>query len=123
MIDRKRQPEVKPISKINIPEPEKMIAPNGVEFYIINMGEQDVVRIDLIFGAGKWDQDVLLQSMFTNLILKEGVEGMSSQEVAEQLDYYGAWLQPSATFHNSYVSLYSLNKHIRHKRNGHVCIY
>ena len=39
---------------------------------------------------------------------------MSSQEVAEQLDYYGAWLQPSATFHNSYVSLYSLNKHIRH---------
>lgn len=113
MLDRSIQPEVKPISQINIPEPKVFRSSNGVDFHIIDMGDQEVVRIDLIFCAGKWDQGKLLQSMFTNLLLKEGVEGMTSQEVAEQLDYYGAWLQPSATFHNSYVSLYSLNKHAK----------
>ena len=112
MLDRKQPPVTRPIEHIHIPEPRLLKAPNGMEIYILDMGDQEVVRIDLMFGAGKWEQDKLLVAMFTNLMLKEGVEGMSSQEVAEHLDYYGAWLQPSATFHNSYVTLYSLNKHV-----------
>lgn len=113
-LDRSRQPAALPIEDIFIPEPRKIIAPNGVEIYVLDMGDQEVTRIDLMFGAGKWDQQKPLTAMFTNLMLKEGVEGLTSQQVAEQLDYYGAWLQPSATFHNSYVTLYSLNKHIQH---------
>ncbi|MEG1585281.1 MAG: pitrilysin family protein [Bacteroidales bacterium] len=112
MLDRKQPPVTRPIEQVNIPEPRLLKAPNGIDIYILDMGEQEVVRIDLMFGAGKWDQDKLLVAMFTNLMLKEGVEGMTAQEVAEHLDYYGAWLQPSATFHNSYVTLYSLNKHV-----------
>lgn len=112
MLDRTQQPVTRPIEHIHIPEPRLIKAPNGMEIYILDMGDQEVVRIDLMFGAGKWEQPKLLVAMFANLLLKEGVEGMTSQEVAEHLDYYGAWLQPSATFHNSYVTLYSLNKHV-----------
>ena len=114
ILDRSIQPAVRPIEHITIAEPRIVMAPNGIEIHILDMGEQEVVRIDMMFGTGKWQQPKLLTALFTNLMLKEGVEGMSSQEVAEQLDYYGAWLQPSATFHNSYVTLYSLNKHIGH---------
>ncbi len=113
-LDRSIPPAVRPIEHIAIAEPRIVVAPNGVEIHILNMGQQEVVRVDMMFGTGKWHQAKLLTALFTNLMLKEGVEGMSSQEVAEQLDYYGAWLQPSATFHNSYVTLYSLNKHIGH---------
>lgn len=112
MLDRSQMPATRPIEHIEIAEPRVLKAPNGMEIYILDMGDQEVVRIDLMFGAGKWEQQKLLVAMFTNLMLKEGVEGMTSQEVAEHLDYYGAWLQPSATFHNSYVTLYSLNKHV-----------
>ncbi|MEG0948072.1 MAG: pitrilysin family protein [Bacteroidales bacterium] len=112
MLDRNHPPVTRQIEHIEIPEPRLLKAPNGMDIYILDMGDQDVVRIDLMFGAGKWEQEKLLVAMFTNLMLKEGVEGMTSQEVAEHLDYYGAWLQPSATFHNSYVTLYSLNKHV-----------
>ncbi|MEG1616542.1 MAG: pitrilysin family protein [Bacteroidales bacterium] len=114
MLDRKIQPAAEPINTINIPETKVVKAPNGIDIHILDMGEQEVTRIDLMFGAGKWDQKKPLTAMFTNLLLKEGVDGLTSQEVAEQLDYYGAWLQPSATFHNSYVTLYSLNKHSKH---------
>ncbi|MDO5571609.1 MAG: pitrilysin family protein [Bacteroidales bacterium] len=113
MLERNIQPHTSPISSINIPEPEKIITPNGVEIFQLNLGDQDVFRIDVIFGAGKWEQKKNLVAMFTNLLLKEGVEGMSALEVAEHLDYYGAWLQPSATYHNSYVTLYSLNKYAK----------
>lgn len=112
MLDRTQQPITRPIEHINIAEARLMKAPNGMDIHILDMGDQEVVRIDLMFGAGKWEQPKLLVAMFVNLLLKEGVEGMTSQEVAEHLDYYGAWLQPSATFHNSYVTLYSLNKHV-----------
>ncbi|MGL4293823.1 MAG: M16 family metallopeptidase [Bacteroidales bacterium] len=112
MLDRTQAPVTKPIENIHITEPRVITAPNGIEIHILDMGDQEVVRIDLMFGSGKWEQNKLLVAMFTNLLMKEGVEGMTSQEVAEHLDYYGAWLQPSATFHNSYITLYSLNKHV-----------
>ena len=110
-LDRQTQPEIYQIENIKIPEPVIIYGKNGVPFHIINMSEQDVVRIDIMISAGKWEQKKLLTAMFTNLMLKEGVEGLTSQQVAEQLDYLGAWLQPSATFHNSYITLYSLNKY------------
>lgn len=108
-----QQPAAMPIDQIDITETKMFKAANGVEIHVLDMGEQEVVRVDLMFGAGKWGQEKSLIAMFTNLMLKEGVEGISSQQMAELLDYYGAWLQPSATFHNSYVTLYSLNKHFR----------
>lgn len=111
MLDRTTPPAIRPIETVNIPEPRVIKAPNGVEIHLLDMGEQEVTRIDLMFGVGKWSQKKPLAAMLTNLMLKEGVEGMTSAEVAESLDYYGAWLQPSATFHNSYVTLYTLNKH------------
>ena len=112
-LNRASQPEISSIETINIPELKMITAPNGVEIYILNMGDQDVSRIDLMFSAGKWEQDKKLVAMFTNLLLKEGAGKYSSSQLAEMLDYYGAWLQPSATFHNSYMTLYSLNKHIK----------
>ncbi len=113
-LDRSQQPPCRSIEEINIVSPKVMTMPNGIELHILDMGQQEVVRVDMMFATGKWHQPKLLVAMFTNLMLKEGVKGMTSQEVAEQLDFYGAWLQPSATFHNSYVTLYSLNKHIEH---------
>ena len=86
-LDRQTQPEIYQIENIKIPEPVIIYGKNGVPFHIINMGEQDVVRIDIMISAGKWEQKKLLTAMFTNLMLKEGVEGLTSQQVAEQLDY------------------------------------
>ncbi len=114
VLDRSQQPPCRQIEDISIVSPKVITMPNGMELHILDMGQQEVVRVDMMFATGKWHQPKLLVAMFTNLMLKEGVEGMTSQEVAEQLDFYGAWLQPSATFHNSYVTLYSLNKHIEH---------
>ena len=50
--------------------------------------------------------------MFTNMLLKEGTNKLKSTEITNALDFCGASLQCSATFHNSYVTLYTLNKHL-----------
>lgn len=111
MLDRTNQPAIRSIESFVIPQPNVTVLPNGIELYTINMGEQEVVRIDLMFSSGKWDQKKNLTAVMTNLMLKEGAGDLSSAKIAELLDYYGSWMQSSVTQHNSYLTLYSLNKH------------
>jgi len=111
MLDRTIQPAIKNIASFAVPQPNITVLPNGIELYTIDMGEQEVVRIDLMFSSGKWDQDKNLTAVMTNMMLKEGAGELSSSKIAELLDYYGSWMQSSVTQHNSYLTLYALNKH------------
>ena len=109
-LDRTRKPEVTAIDALHYPDVPLCTLQNGIPLYVIDMGDQEVNRIDLIFTAGQYDQEKKLAARTTGLMLKEGAGGLTSKAIAEQLDYYGAWLQPVVTRHNSYVTLYSLNK-------------
>lgn len=113
MLDRTQQPPVTPIEKIGITQPDKRVMPNGIPLNIIDAGEQEVVRLDLIFGGGKWQQTQLLQALFANRMLREGSKTLTSKQIAEKLDYYGAWLELSSAFECTYLTLYSLNKYFK----------
>ena len=110
-LDRKQVPPVKDFESVSLPKPETAVLANGIPVYIIRMGDQDVCRIDVIFSAGRYNEKKAMSAVITNLMLKEGSSLMSSSQIAENLDYYGAWLQTSTSFHNSYVTFYSLNKY------------
>ncbi len=113
MIDRTVSPEIKPFGNIAFPEPEIIQLDNNIPLYLLKGGDQDISRLDVLFSAGRFDEEKALAAQLCNMMLKEGAGGLSSQEIAEKLDFHGAWLQPSVTMHNSYVSLYSLNKHFK----------
>lgn len=113
MINRNIEPEIKDIDQINIPNIIQHILPNGIPCYHLDMCEQDVSRIDFMIEAGKWSQPKKLVATFTNLLLKEGAGALDSKTIAEQLDFYGAWLQLSETHHYSYITLYTPNKYFR----------
>lgn len=110
MLDRKIEPEIHDFDSLKLPEADCRILPNGVPLYVIDMGDQEVNRIDIMFNAGRYEQSVPLAAEVVNAMLKEGCKGLTSVDIAEKLDFYGAWLQCSATYHNSYITLYSLNR-------------
>lgn len=112
MLDRKQQPNIQAINEIKIATPRRITMTNGVPLTIINAGAQEVVRIDILIGAGRWQQTQLLQTLFTSRMLREGTTSFTSKEIAEKLDYYGAWLELSSSMEHSYITLYSLNKYI-----------
>jgi len=111
MLNRKAQPEIKAMENISIAVPQRKIMPNGIPLNVIEAGNQDVVRMDILIGAGKWHQVQLLQTLFANRMLREGTKRFTSAEIAERLDYYGAWLELSTSMEYSYITLYSLNKY------------
>ncbi|MBU8892487.1 MAG: insulinase family protein [Bacteroidales bacterium] len=111
-LNRKQQPEFKNIENINIPVPKKINLNNGIETYIINAGTQEVVKIDVTFNAGSWHQEKPLIATIVNEMLIEGTKSFTSQQIAEKLDYYGAFIHPNPTKDFANITLYTLKKYL-----------
>ncbi|MGL5980225.1 MAG: M16 family metallopeptidase [Phocaeicola sp.] len=110
-IDRKIKPEISTLSNINIPKPERITMRNGMKLNVIQAGSEEVIRFDLLVNGGQSIQTQPLEAMFTNRMLREGTATLSSSEISERLDFYGAWLDLSSSVNYGFVTLYSLNKY------------
>lgn len=110
-LNRSTPPPVRPFGELSVIFPERRVMMNGVPLNIINVGDQEVVRLDLLVGCGQWHQTQPLQAMFTNRMLREGTRSKTSVQIAEKLDYYGAWLELSSSVNYAFITLYSLNKY------------
>ncbi|MCZ8371543.1 pitrilysin family protein [Phocaeicola sp. KGMB11183] len=110
-LDRTVAPKICQIDHFSIEKPQLHVMRNGMPLNIIQAGSEDVVRFDLLIQGGQWNQEQPLQAMFTNRMLREGTSSMSSAEIAEKLDYYGAWLDLSSSVNYGFVTLYSLVKY------------
>ena len=111
-MDRKIQPEIQTLKNFRILPPVRMTLPNGIPLTVINAGEQEVVRMDVLFAGARWQQSQKLQALFTNRMLREGTTKYTAATIAEKLDYYGSWLELSSSSEYAYITVYSLNKYL-----------
>ncbi|MCH5329006.1 MAG: insulinase family protein [Coprobacter sp.] len=112
-LDRTRPPHITPPGRITLPRPRKSTLANGIPLYVIDTGDQDVNRLDVIITSGRYDEEKPHTADLTAAMLKEGAGGMTSGRIAEQLDYYGAWIKTSAMYHHTRITLWSLNRCFR----------
>ena len=111
-MDRTIQPEIQAMKDFSILPPVRTTLPNGIPLAVINAGEQEVVRMDILFAGGRWHQSQKLQALFTNRMLREGTRKYTTATIAEKLDYYGSWLELSSSSEYAYLTIYSLNKYV-----------
>lgn len=113
ILNRKQAPVYKTIDKIEIPEPQTYTLKNGLPIYYINDGTQDVLRIELCFTAGYGHEGQKMQANAAFNLLNAGTATRSSMQIAEDMDFYGAYLELSPEKEHSYITLYSLNKYLK----------
>ncbi len=89
-MNRKTQPDLKLIDQLYLPAVEKSKLDNGIPLYSINAGNEDVVKLEFIFNAGKWQQQKKLAAYMTSRLMKQGTAKMTSREISDELDFYGA---------------------------------
>lgn len=82
-MNRKIQPEIQTLKDFRILPPIRTTLPNGIPLTVINAGEQDVVRMDILFGGGRWQQSQKLQALFTNRELREGTKKYTLPQLPE----------------------------------------
>lgn len=110
-LNRTTPPEIRPLEEFEIARPERLRMKNGIPLNIIRAGAQEVIRMDVLIGGGQCHQQQPLQAMFTNRMLREGTSSYTSAQIAEKLDFYGAWLELSSSLNCGFLTLYSLNKY------------
>ena len=106
------QPPVFPVEKVVIPEVKTFVLNNGIPVYLIDAGTEDIMRMEIDFRAGQVRERQPLLASTTNLMLSEGSQNYSSEELSRLLDYYGAFLNLSPEKDLSGVVLFFLTKHI-----------
>jgi zinc protease len=111
-INRKEAPDFKAIDHIKLLQPEHTKLSNGCNIYCLNSGDAELVRIEWIFGNLRFDPAKPLLNAAVNTMLTEGTRTMTGDQIADTIDFYGAFLQTEYGYDNSEVTLFSLNKHL-----------
>jgi zinc protease len=112
-IDRKISPAFKTVEKIEMIRATEMRLKNNIPVYSINAGSQDLIKIEFLFSAGMYQQKMTLQAATVNAMLEEGTSKMSASQIADAVDYYGAFLEVGVSQDSASVVLYTLNKHLK----------
>jgi len=112
ILNRKQAPDLQDISKVVLPNIQNLNLDNGIPLSVLNVGSQELLKIQFSFPAGSIYQNELLTALFTNDLLKEGSKNYTSKEIAEKLDFYGAFVDARITRDRAYVNVFSLNKYL-----------
>jgi zinc protease len=112
MLNRTMPPAYQQVNDINFIAPEQKALSNGIQVYNFNAGQKELVRIEFIFNNVNWDQKKPLQAVAVNSLVNNGTKTLSAKEIADQVDYYGAFLQSEYGADHITVTLYSLSKHL-----------
>jgi zinc protease len=106
------QPPVFPIEKVVFPEVKSLTLNNRVPVYLIEAGTEDIMRLEFTFRAGQIREHLPMLASTTNMMLSEGSQNYSSEQLSRLLDYYGAFINLTPEKDLAGIVLFFLSKHI-----------
>lgn len=108
-LNRAIAPDTNEFNTLEISECRVLTLDNGIKLNIIDHGEFDVNRLTMSWNGGANDVDSFSTLMLATELMREGTKFHSGAEIAETLDYNGAWLKSNFHSHHSSIVLHSLN--------------
>jgi len=112
-LDRQTAPAYFPVQPFGVIAPEERQYANGLKVFVFDGGDQDLVRVEWVFENlyDKTRDDALVHSCLAPMLL-EGTWQWSNAEIADQVDFHGAYLVPEFNSDRSSLTLFTLNKHL-----------
>lgn len=91
---------------------KKTVFPNGIRLTGFLDSDSEVVRLEFIFPrAGSNNQAKFFSAVAAGGMISEGCGDLSGEEVADRLDYYGAYVEKSVDRESSSIAFYFLKKY------------
>lgn len=111
MLNRSIPPNIHPIDNLVLTLPQTYMLDCGIPVYVVNMGTQDVVKVDFICQSGRPNESKKMVARAALTMIREGTTKHSAAEIAEQLDFYGSTLSFPVNLDNANIVLFSLTKY------------
>lgn len=113
MPDRKKQPPFQKSISFKLNFPEAIRLPGKAPVFILEGGEQDIIRAEFVFQAGKWFESSPGLSDFTSILLTKGTTGLSGNEIATLLEELGYHVETGTSPDYAYLVLSGLRKNFK----------
>ncbi|MFA6086626.1 M16 family metallopeptidase [Mucilaginibacter sp.] len=113
ILDRRTAPEFNGVDNINLIRPLQTRLTNGCNVFTFDSGDQDLVRIEWVFGNLRFNPKKPLLNVAVNTMLTDGTSKLNAAQIADKIDFYGAFLQVDYSYDNSQITLYTLTKHLK----------
>jgi zinc protease len=108
MPDRKSPPPFVKSTSFELIKPDQHQLPNGVELLFVPGGNQDVIKIEVVVKAGRWEEKSRGAAQFVGNLLNKGTRTKSSFQIAQIFDQYGAHIEIHPGLDFISLSVYSL---------------
>ena len=112
MADRTKAPQLQQVGDIQLPDLKKIVLKNGFRVFVLNRGTQEVLKLELVFMAGRPYEKVRLASRATAELIKEGTQKLTAEQIAEKVDFYGGTLSMPVDLDTSNIVLFCLKKYL-----------
>ena len=106
------RPAIHNFTDLRLTCPTPVQLPNGMPMWVIGNGEDEVCRLTLIMGGGAMQEPKAMTAYITAANVLQGNRQQTPAEIAEALDYHGAWKASQAHDFCSILSISSLNEHL-----------
>jgi zinc protease len=110
-INRKTPPPIHEVTSLTLPTPSVSKLDNGIPVYETRLGTQEVMKLEIVFLAGRPQEHKHIVSRATARQLREGTKSFTSSQMAEQVDFYGGTLQSPTNLDTGGLVMYCMTKH------------
>jgi predicted Zn-dependent peptidase len=107
-----RRPHVQDILPHRFPATEPIIDDNNACIYGFGGYEQDIIKVEVIFDAGRWSEDKQSVAAACAQLIKSGTATMSAFELSEKIESYGADIKASAGYNTFTFSGHCMLKYL-----------
>lgn len=111
MLDRRVAPALNKIDKLVFPQYDLYQWNNGTKVCEINLGSQDILKVEVVHLAGRSVERHHLAGRAVSSLIKDGCKDKTSTMIAEEIDYYGSSIKTASNMDFSYTTLYCLTKY------------
>lgn len=110
ILDRTQSPAFQAIQEVRLPAVQTHRLDNAIPLHLIAVAQQPVLRLECVFDAGTWYEQVPGTSFFAMKMLSEGTPSRSSAQISEYIDRYGAFLELNSGPDRASIVVYCLTK-------------
>jgi zinc protease len=112
MLDRKTPPPFVYSTSFDLIEPLHQRLVNNVDVYFVPGGNQEVIKVEMVFKAGRWFEEKTASSQFCANLISKGTNTKTSYQIAQIFDSYGAHLEINPGFDFVSISVYTVVKYL-----------
>lgn len=115
--ERIQGPQINPIQQVQLPKINQLRLSNGIPVYILTGSSQEVIKLEIVIAAGRPYEKVRTASRTIGSLLKEGTENRTSDQIANELEFYGITFNTSSDIDHIKITFFSLSKYFDRAMN------